>query len=131
MRERMEALGEKSFWSAPEDASPEELTEWETRSARMLVPDESITSWVDVSGALDARWGAIKAHVTQISDDNPFVRFGKEAWSEFWNREAFIRRVSRVPAPDRETDLFAGLDGREPGPYGWKGQDVAAAIGAP
>jgi len=131
MRERMEALGEKSFWSAPEDASPEELTEWETQSARMLVPDESITAWVDVSGALDARWGAIQAHVTQISAENPFVRFGKEAWSEFWNREAFIRRESRIPAPDHETDLFAGLEGREPGPYGWNGKDVAAAIGAP
>ena len=82
----------------------------------MLVPDESITAWVDVSGVLDARWAAIKAHVTQISDENPFVRFGKEAWREFWNREAFIRRESRVPAPDHETDLFAGLDGQEPGP---------------
>ena len=131
MRERMEALGEKSFWSAPEDASPEELTEWETRSARMLVPDESITAWVDVSDALDARWGAIKAHVTQISDDNPFVRFGKEAWSAFWSREAFIRRESRIPALDHETDLFAGLDGREPGPYGWADAVPAATTGAP
>ena len=131
MRERLEALGEKSFWSAPENASPEELTEWETRSARMLVPDESITAWVDVADALDARWGAIKAHQTQISDDNPFVRFGKEGWSEFWNREAFIRRVSRIPAPDHETDLFAGLDGQQPGPYGWVDAVPAAATGAP
>jgi LmbE family N-acetylglucosaminyl deacetylase len=131
MRERMEALGEKSFWSPPEDASPEQLTEWETQSARMLVPDESITAWVDVSDALDARWGAIQAHVTQISSENPFVRFGKEAWIEFWNREAFIRRESRIQAPDHETDLFEGLDGREPGPYGWSDAVPAATTGAP
>ncbi|HET7831062.1 MAG TPA: PIG-L family deacetylase [Candidatus Limnocylindrales bacterium] len=131
MRERLEALGEQSFWSPPENASEEELTEWETRSARMLIPDESITAWIDVHDALDQRWDAIKAHRTQISDDNPFVRFGKEAWAEFWHREAFVRRESRVDAPDRETDLFAGLEGREPGPYGWDGQDVAAATGAP
>src|SRR5215211_9391540 len=92
MKERMEALGEPSFWSPPEGASPQELTEWETRSARMLVPDETITAWVDVHDVLDRRWDAITAHVTQISDANPFVRFGKEAWAEFWHREAFIRR---------------------------------------
>ena len=68
---------------------------------------------------------------TQISDENPFVRFGKEAWAEFWNREAFIRRESRVPAPDHETDLFAGLDGREPGPYGWADEVPVGATGAP
>ena len=85
----------------------------------MLVPDEAITAWIDISDVIDERWAAIKAHVTQISDDNPFVRFGKEAWAEYWTREAFVRRESRVPAPDREDDLFAGLEGRVPGPRGW------------
>ena len=61
----------------------------------------------------------MRAHVTQISEDNPFVRFGKEAWADFWNREGFVRRETRVAAPDTETDLFAGLDGLTPGPYGW------------
>jgi len=132
LQARMEAIGEASFWSPPEGASPQELTEWETRSARMLVPDETITAWVDVHDVLDRRWDAITAHVTQISDANPFVRFGKEAWAEFWHREAFIRRESRVPAPDHEDDLFAGLDGVNPGPYGWSSQPTpAAAVGAP
>ena len=81
---------------------------------------------------LDQRWAAIQRARTQIADDNPFIRFGRDAWQEFWSREAFIRRESRVPAPDAETDLFAGLDGLEPGPTGW-GQGAAqpAAIGAP
>ena len=57
--------------------------------------------------------------MTQISDDNPFVRFGRDAWGEFWTHEAFVRRASRVPAPDHEDDLFAGLEDREPGRYGW------------
>ena len=85
----------------------------------MLVPDEAITTWIDVSSVLDQRWAAIGEHVTQISADNAFVRFGRDAWAEFWNREAYIRTESRVPAPDAETDLFAGLDGVAPGPYGW------------
>src|SRR5829696_3887803 len=132
MAERMDALGEEHFWSAPKDASADELTELETRSARMLVPDETITTWVDVADVLGQRWAAINAHATQISADNPFVRFGQEGWAEFWHREAFVRRESRVAAPQQETDLFEGLEGRTPGPYGW--DEVAmptAGTGAP
>ena len=43
------------------------------------------------------RWAAIQEHVTQITTDNPFVRFGRDAWAEFWNREAYIR--ARVAGP--------------------------------
>jgi len=132
MQDRLEALGERSFWSPPEDPTPEELAEFREQMARMLVPDRAITTWVDVSDVLDARWAAIRAHVTQISDDNPFVRFGVEAWREFWRREAFVLRESRVPAPEHEDDLFAGLIGGRPGPYGWDHATVASAgAGAP
>jgi LmbE family N-acetylglucosaminyl deacetylase len=132
MQDRLAALGERSFWSPPEDATPEQLEEFNAFLARMLVPDETITAWVDVHQVLDQRWNAIKAHRTQISDDNPFVRFGKEAWAEYWHREAFVRRETRVPAPDHETDLFEGLEGRTPGRYGWDGDaNPAAPTGAP
>jgi len=119
IQERMDAIGERSFWSPPEDATTDQLAEFEAFAARMLVPDETITAWVDVSPVLDRRWAAMRAHVTQISDENPFVRFGADAWRDFWFREAFVRRESRVPAPDHETDLLAGLEGRSPSPYGW------------
>jgi N-acetyl-1-D-myo-inositol-2-amino-2-deoxy-alpha-D-glucopyranoside deacetylase len=119
IQQRMEAIGERSFWSPPPDATPEQLAEFEAFAARMLVPDETVTAWVDVSDELDARWAAFRAHETQISDENPFVRFGPDAWRDFWFREAFVRRESRVAAPDHETDLFEGILGREPGPYGW------------
>jgi len=121
IQQRMEAAGERSFWSPPEDATPEQLAEFEAFATRMLVPDETITTWVDVADQLEARWHAFRAHRTQISEQNPFVRFGPEAWREFWHREAFVRRASLVPAPDHEVDLFAGLDGLEPGRYGWDG----------
>ena len=57
--------------------------------------------------------------LTQISDENPFVRFGKDAWAEFWHKEAFVRRESRIPAPDQESDLFEGLADATPGAWGW------------
>jgi LmbE family N-acetylglucosaminyl deacetylase len=132
IQDRMEAVGERSFWSPPPDATPEQLAEFEAYAAKMLVPDETVTAWIDVTEELDQRWQAFRAHVTQISDLNPFVRFGPESWRDFWFREAFVRRESRVPAPERETDLFEGLDGA-PGRYGWDGARElgGAATGAP
>ena len=48
--------------------TPEQLAEFEAFAARMLVPDETVTAWIDVSAQLDRRWEAFRAHVTQISD---------------------------------------------------------------
>jgi len=110
MRERLEAMGEKSPWSEPE-GSPEEIAEFHARMARMLVPDESITTWVDVSDVVEHKWSAIRRHVTQMSPDNFFLRFGLDGWRDFWSKEALVLRESRVPASPPETDVFAGLQG--------------------
>jgi N-acetyl-1-D-myo-inositol-2-amino-2-deoxy-alpha-D-glucopyranoside deacetylase len=109
LRDRMEASGERSFWSEPADASPEELEAWRAQMARMLVPDESITTWVDISDVLDQKWAAIRRHVTQMAPDNPFLRFGVDAWREFWSKEAYILREARIDIALPESDLFAGL----------------------
>ena len=109
MRDRMDAIGEESFWSEPKDASPEEIAAFQERMSKMLVPDETITTWIDVSEVLDRKWAAIWKHVTQMSPTSPFLRFGKDAWHEFWPKEAYVLRESRVTAPTPETDVFAGL----------------------
>ena len=110
MKERMEAIGEKSFWSEPEGASEEELAQWREAIAKMLVPDESITTWIDVSDVVDRKWAAIGKHVTQMAQDNFFIRFGLDGWREFWSKEALILVESRIPAARPETDVFEGLD---------------------
>ncbi|MFL5649713.1 MAG: mycothiol conjugate amidase Mca, partial [Chloroflexota bacterium] len=75
-----------------------------------LVPDELITTKVDVSGApLDAKWAAIHEHVTQISDESPFMVLGYEGWRDGWANEAYILRESRIESSLPETDLFAGI----------------------
>jgi len=110
MRDRMEATGQKSFWSPPEDATPEQLEEFEAFQAKMLVPDESITTWVDISGEpLDRKWQAIHEHVSQIAPDNGFMQFGLDGWREYWHQEAFILRESSVETTKPEDDLFAGI----------------------
>jgi N-acetyl-1-D-myo-inositol-2-amino-2-deoxy-alpha-D-glucopyranoside deacetylase len=109
MAARMEAAGEKSFWAEPDDASPEEVEAWRSQVARMLVPDEAITTRIDIADVVDAKWAALEQHVTQIARDSWFLRFGVEAWREDWPTEAFILREARVETALPETDLFAGL----------------------
>jgi N-acetyl-1-D-myo-inositol-2-amino-2-deoxy-alpha-D-glucopyranoside deacetylase len=132
MRERMEALGERSFWSPPPDATPEQLAEFEANQSRMLVPDESITTRIDISDAIEAKYAAIREHVTQMSPDNPFIRFGVDGWRDFWRYESFIVRDSRLPLSTPESDLFAGVSMDGAGPYGWhpgRAVPIAASSG--
>jgi N-acetyl-1-D-myo-inositol-2-amino-2-deoxy-alpha-D-glucopyranoside deacetylase len=110
MRERLEEQGKPSFWSPPADATAEQLAEFEAYMAKMLVPDEAITTWVDIAGdPLQRKWDAIQEHVTQIAQDSTFMLFGLDGWREAWSREAFILRESTVETGRPETDLFAGL----------------------
>ncbi len=109
MNDRLVELGAESFWLPPKDATPEQAAEHEAYISKMLVPDEDITTWVDISDVIDQKWEAIRRHVTQISTDHAFMRFGLEGWREFWHRETFILRESTVETERPETDLFAGL----------------------
>ncbi len=109
MADRMAELGKPSFWTPPEDATPEQRAEFEAYVAKMLVPDETITTRIDISDFVDAKWAALEKHVTQIGPENPFFLFGRDGWREFWGQETFILRESRVESAIPETDLFAGL----------------------
>ncbi|HLO35553.1 MAG TPA: PIG-L family deacetylase [Candidatus Deferrimicrobium sp.] len=110
MRARMAEFGKSSFWDPPEDATEEQIRQHEEWVSKMLVPDEAVTTWVDISGdPIDRKWRAIQRHVTQISMDSGFMVFGEDGWKEHWSREAYILRESRVPTTKPEDDLFAGL----------------------
>ena len=109
MNERMAAAGMRSFWMPAEDATPEQVAEHEAFLEKALVPDELVTTRIDVNDFLHTKLAAIQRHVTQISTEHPFMRFGVEGWREFGGIEAFVLRASRVPTELPETDLFAGL----------------------
>ncbi len=106
--DRLKAVG-RSWFEPPEDATDEQRAEFEAQMARMLIPDERITTRVDVGPWLDRKWAALLRHATQMSTDHPFLAFGVEGWREFWATEAFVLRASRVDSPPPETDLFAGV----------------------
>lgn len=109
MAERLAEQGIRSWWQPPEDATPEQLAEHEAFVARALVPDEAVTTWVDVRAFLEQKYRALERHVTQIAPDNPFLAFGLDGWRQAWPYEAFVLRTSRVPTRLPEDDLFAGL----------------------
>jgi LmbE family N-acetylglucosaminyl deacetylase len=110
MNQRMRDAGQKPFWAPPDDATPEQIAEMEAFAAKMLVPDELVTTWIDISGPpLEAKWKAIHEHVTQISGQSPFMLMGFEGWRDTWANEAYILRESRVESAIPETDLFAGI----------------------
>jgi N-acetyl-1-D-myo-inositol-2-amino-2-deoxy-alpha-D-glucopyranoside deacetylase len=109
MRDRLHAIGRAWFDEPGEDATPEERAAFEEEMARRLVPDELITTRIDVRPYLDAKFRALSRHVTQMAPDHPFLVFGADGWREFWTEESFILRESRVATSAPETDLFAGL----------------------
>lgn len=109
MSERLRAAGKASPWEAPDDADAEARAAFEDRMSRILVPDETITTWVDVADVLDRKWAAISRHVTQISAEGPFLSLGLDGWREAWSSEAFVLREARVQTRLPEQDLFAGL----------------------
>jgi N-acetyl-1-D-myo-inositol-2-amino-2-deoxy-alpha-D-glucopyranoside deacetylase len=109
MNARLTELGAESFWLPPKDATPEVQAEFEERMAKMLVPDDQITTTIDVADVLQRKWDAMRSHVTQISDDFPLIKLGLDAWREIGAKEAFILRESRVETSVPETDLFAGV----------------------
>lgn len=72
-------------------------------------PDEEITAWLDVRDWVDRKVTALRAHKSQIPDDWFFLSLPDELLPETLGRESFMRIFSRVDAPGREDDLFAGL----------------------
>ncbi len=72
-------------------------------------PDRDVTCWVDVSEFVDAKEKALRAHRSQIPDDWFLLAVPDEARPGLLGRESFVRVFSRVDAPAREDDLFAGL----------------------
>ena len=71
------------------------------------VPDELVTTLVDVSRYVDAKRAALQAHRTQMGPDQFFMKLPPDLFAEAFGRESFQRITG--PGPSAETDLFEGL----------------------
>jgi mycothiol conjugate amidase Mca len=71
------------------------------------VPDELVTTWVDVSAYVDKKRLALAAHRTQMGPDQWFMRLPESLFAETFGRESFQRVAGFGETP--ETELFAGV----------------------
>jgi LmbE family N-acetylglucosaminyl deacetylase len=97
--ELMVASGEASWDDVPNLDDPDEI---------FGMPDEVITTRVDVRGWAERKLAAMRAHETQVGDLAPFLAMPVEVFREAMGTEFFIRRG--VPSDHRDDDVFAGLD---------------------
>jgi LmbE family N-acetylglucosaminyl deacetylase len=72
------------------------------------LPDDEITTWVDVSAFADKKFAALGAHASQ-EETMPFLSMGVERFAGVMGVETFVRVDKSPETAVRETDLFAGL----------------------
>ena len=71
-------------------------------------PAERITTGVDVSGFLESKRQAMRAHSSQIAESSFFLAMPDEAFAAIWGTEYFIR-LGAEKADEMETSLLDGL----------------------
>ncbi|HKS98912.1 MAG TPA: PIG-L family deacetylase [Rugosimonospora sp.] len=72
------------------------------------LPDDEITTWVDVTAFGEQKFDSLAAHASQ-SENILFLRLGKDRFTQLMGIEPFLRVYDATGAEVPETDLFAGL----------------------
>jgi LmbE family N-acetylglucosaminyl deacetylase len=72
------------------------------------MPDDVITTRVDVRPWAERKLAAMRAHETQVGDLGPFLAMPLDVFREAMGTEFYIRRG--VAPGHRDDDVFAGLD---------------------
>jgi LmbE family N-acetylglucosaminyl deacetylase len=90
-------------WDEPDSDSDTAGQELE-----MGLPDDEITTWIDVSAYLGQKRDAFEAHASQL-DNILFLRLPPELFARFMSIETYQRVRDRTGAPGPEGDLVAGL----------------------
>jgi len=74
------------------------------------MPDEVITTRIDVSPHVDLKWSALYCHASQMNPNSLFTKIPPELRKEGMKIETLVRAESRVVVQGEETDLFTGVD---------------------
>ena len=90
---------------APEMAEPPSFP------PNMGVPDEEITTVVDVRPYVDGKIAAFRAHLSQNGPEAFFLSTPKELVDRAFGEEHYVLARGELGAPRPEPDLFAGVSG--------------------
>ena len=91
------------------EAGIHDLAEGDESAEQIAVPDETISTAIDVSAYVAVKERALLAHRTQMGPDSFFFRLPEDFRHDLWSVEHFCLAESRVPISLPESDLFAGL----------------------
>jgi LmbE family N-acetylglucosaminyl deacetylase len=72
-------------------------------------PHWTVSTCVDTEDHWETVWEAIRCHCSQLPGYQKLLDLPDEYHQALWGQPTFSRVYSLVPAPDPETDLFAGL----------------------
>ncbi|MFI6938953.1 PIG-L family deacetylase [Streptomyces sp. NPDC050418] len=105
-RSAMQRFGEvmREFAGDMPEPDPEEAA----ALAEIGLPDEEITTWVDITEFGGQKFDALAAHASQ-GENIFFLQMGREKFTELMGVETFVRVRDTTDADLPETDLFAGL----------------------
>ena len=105
-RSQMQRFGEILRELNPDmpEPDPAEVAEM----AKMGLPDDEITTWVDATAFSGQKFDSLAAHASQ-GDNIFFLKMGKERFGELMGTETFVRVQDTTGAAVPENDLFAGL----------------------
>jgi LmbE family N-acetylglucosaminyl deacetylase len=78
------------------------------------VPDDLVTTAIEVREYIPTKWAALAAHASQMPPDHWFMRMPPDLAERYWAFEFFSREHGSAPASPTsgrfESDLFAGLE---------------------
>jgi N-acetyl-1-D-myo-inositol-2-amino-2-deoxy-alpha-D-glucopyranoside deacetylase len=80
--------------------------------SRFTVPDDQITTVIEIGGYLQHKLDALREHRTQIAVDGVFLAIPEDIRQQVFGKEYFTRVATHVPVQPQgeyEDDLFAGL----------------------
>jgi mycothiol conjugate amidase Mca len=100
--ERMREAGIETPFSRPAEEADAPTVE-----TPFGVPDEVVTTTVDVSAYVQTKRAALESHRTQMGPEQFFMKLPPQLFADAFGRESF-QRVAGAGEPD-ETDLFSGL----------------------
>jgi mycothiol S-conjugate amidase len=107
-RERMELIHQGAVERGIESPFAEWLERWDEEEDGF--PDPVVTAQVDVAAWLGRRRDALIAHATQIDPNSFWFAMPDEVVAEVYPWEDYTLARSLVTVPERETDLFEGID---------------------
>jgi LmbE family N-acetylglucosaminyl deacetylase len=86
----------------------EELPKEEDGEVEIGLPDEQVTTWVDVSAHGEQKFNSLAAHASQ-GENIFFLQLGLDGFTKLMGQETFVRIRDTTNAPLPEKDLFDGL----------------------